>query len=179
MNMLSRRLTLSGVCHRIVTAHNAPLRGIARDSYPEVRTREDAVTVLKMLGLSRGKAKIGNDGTILVYKGDVDLAQLGLRELPLRFIEVTGRFECSWNRLRSLVGCPQKAGAVLAHENELESLVGGPEFVRGDYDVSSNKLKRLDSLPRRVLGKFIVSRNPGCPFKLPSQLPASTNFYGG
>jgi hypothetical protein len=179
MRDLQRALARAGIGYRVVLAHNAPLRGIARDHYPEVRTRADAVAVLKMLGLSRNKAQIDDDGTVTRYRGDVDLAQLGLTKIPLNFIEVTGTFSCSWNRLRSLEGCPKRAGSVIANENELESLRGGPEVVLREYDVSSNNLKSLDVLPTRVGEKLVVSRNPGCPFQRPHGLKESTLFYGG
>ena len=179
LNMLSRRLALSGVRHRIVTAHNAPTRPQARSHYPEVVDRASAVVVMEMLDLKPGKARIGKDGIVEMYRGDVDLAQLDLVRLPLRFREVTGEFSCGFNRLISLVGCPQKAGSVFANSNNLKSLVGGPETVLKTYDVSDNELETLDVLPVRIGEKFIASRNPGCPFQHPPTLRKSVNFYGG
>lgn len=50
---------------------------------------------------------INEDGTVDVY-GDVNLCNMRLNELPLRFGKVTGFFQCSKNRLVSLNGSPKQ-----------------------------------------------------------------------
>lgn len=177
--MLSRRLALSGVRHQIITAHSAPVRSIAKSQYPKVTDRASALVVMEMLELKAGRCRISKDGTVELYRGDVDLAQLDLVRLPLRFREVTGEFSCGWNRLISLEGCPEKAGSVIACNNKLKSLFGGPTTVVKTYDVSDNELETLDVLPHYVGEKFVASRNPGCPFQHPSTLRKSVLFYGG
>ena len=42
--------------------------------------------------------------------GDVDLSFLGLKKIPIIFGTVDGNFDCSNNKLVSLVGCPSVVG---------------------------------------------------------------------
>ena len=116
------------------------------------------------------------DGSIFI-EGDVKLWGLKLTKIPFNFSEVTGDFECEYNRLESLVGCPRTVGGdFLCHENKLTtlegaprtvggkfvctnmyltSLKGGPEIVGGDFFCRYDALKSLDGLPD-VRGKIIV-----------------------
>ena len=43
---------------------------------------------------------------------NVDLRNLNLKKIPLKFNRVSGVFDCSWNRLSSLKGCPKEVGGV-------------------------------------------------------------------
>ena len=73
-------------------------------------------------------------------KGDVDLSELGLEKLPVRFKEVEGDFDC--------------------HHNKLTSLEGAPKEVRGNFDCSYNELTSLEGAPK------VVGDNFWCEFKI-------------
>ena len=100
---------------------------------------------------------MGADG--IDYDGDVKWSGKGLVRLPIRFRNVTGRFECSGNKLTSLKGAPVRAdGGFFCGNNQLASLAGAPQHVRSFY-CENNKLTALDHVPDRVRGDFDCSGN--------------------
>ena len=72
--------------------------------------------------------------------GDVDLDDLKLKSLPLRFSRVGGDFNC--------------------HSNHLTTLRGSPREIGGDFHCTRNQLTTLDGGPREVGGEFYCSYNP-------------------
>ena len=54
---------------------------------------------------------INEDLSVDVNGGVVNLASMGLVEIPIRFGVVSGSFYCSNNQLVDLVGCPITIGA--------------------------------------------------------------------
>jgi hypothetical protein len=102
---------------------------------------------------------INDDGTIDV-DGYVDLIDEELFKLPLTFNKVTGYFDCSWNRLTSLKGCPKWVGTdFYCHDNKLTSLEYDPEYVGGSYKCSFNKLTTLEGCPEYIPGSFFCGHN--------------------
>ncbi len=91
-----------------------------------------------------------------VIKGDVDLSEKGLTELPdLSKVTVTGYFDCSHNALTSLQGAPKMVGGnFVCRINKLVTLQGAPEVVGGHFFCSPNPLKTLEGAPRQVGGDF-------------------------
>ena len=59
--------------------------------------------------------------------GDIELAAMGLTELPVKFKVVKGNFDCSHNYLTSLKGCPEGIEELYCHSNELTLLDGCPD----------------------------------------------------
>ena len=56
----------------------------------------------------------------MVFRGNLDLSDMGLTELPdLSAVTVTGHFICSSNQLTSLQGAPQKIGGDFICDDEL------------------------------------------------------------
>ena len=93
-------------------------------------------------------------------KGDVDLSNLHLKELPITFGKVGGGFDCSYNKLVSLKGCPSKVGRYFdCSSNKLVSLKGCPKEVRGFVECSWNELESLEGCPSKVDGDFDCSNN--------------------
>ena len=83
---------------------------------------------------------INDDGTIDV-NGGVNLYNKGLTELPLRFNKVTGSFNCDYNRLTSLKGCPRWIGGNFSCAgNKLTSLEFSPDYVGGFFWCDYNNL---------------------------------------
>ena len=101
----------------------------------------------------------------------VDLSDLDLKEIPITFGEVGGRFNCQNNRLVSLKGCPHKVGDFYCYNNSLVSLHGCPAEVGGDFSCYDNELTSLEGCPSEVSGDFDCSNNKltsleGCPRKV-------------
>ena len=66
--------------------------------------------------------------------GDVNLSEMDLTELPMKFGKVHGNFSCSNNKLTSLVGSPIEVnGGFYCYNNKLTSLIGCPKYVGGDF----------------------------------------------
>ena len=94
-------------------------------------------------------------------EGSVDLYNLKLSSLPLRFSRVGGGFFCQNNNLTTLEGGPREVGGhFVCFSNRLTTLEGGPREVGGYFDCSSNRLTTLDGGPREVGGEFYCSYNP-------------------
>ena len=88
-----------------------------------------------------------------IIKGDVDLQNLYLEELPafLRGVWVDGNFTCSHNKLRTLKNSPSKVtGNFLCSHNRLETLEGGPRVVGNSFFCCHNQLRTLEGAPRTV-----------------------------
>jgi hypothetical protein len=99
------------------------------------------------------------DGTVDV-EGNVDLANKGLRKLPLKFGRVTGSFWCYKNQLTSLEGCPREiGGSFLCYNNKLTSLEGCPTEIGGSFWCSSNQLTTLEGCPIEIGGDFVCWAN--------------------
>ncbi len=102
---------------------------------------------------------INDDGSIDVV-GNIDLSQMRLTELPLRFNKVTGYFLCIENRLTSLKGSPKWVGdSFHCGHNNLTSLEFGPVYVGGYFCCSDNDLTDLIDSPKQVGGYFSCVRN--------------------
>jgi len=81
---------------------------------------------------------LNSDGTYS-SKGSVDLSNLGLTILPVKFKEVKGTFNCSYNELTSLKGAPREVGRFFwCTHNKLTTLKGAPEHVGGSFWCSGN-----------------------------------------
>lgn len=79
------------------------------------------------LRIIKGTVQINDDLTVDV-DGDVNLQQLELKKLPLKFGKVSGNFNCSRNKLESLDGAPHEVGdGFYCSGNKLESLDGVPK----------------------------------------------------
>ena len=75
---------------------------------------------------------INSDGSIDV-DGDVNLIDMNLDKLPLRFNRIGGSFDCSVNHLTSLIGAPKEIGGSFdCRYNQLTTLEGAPREI-GDY----------------------------------------------
>ena len=95
------------------------------------------------------------DKEYINVKGDVDLSNLNLTKLPIRFGTVGGGFYCNNNKLTTLEGAPKKVGGdFYCNNNKLTTLKGAPEKVRGDFDCSNNKLTSLKGAPEVVVDDF-------------------------
>ena len=96
-----------------------------------------------------------------VIRGDVDLSNLHLTELPdLSDCVVSGWFSCNRNKLTSLVGSPVRVDETFScFCNNLTSLEGAPEEVSGNFRCDRNKLTSLAGAPKMVGGSFHCENN--------------------
>jgi hypothetical protein len=121
-------------------------------------TREGVIEVCER---HRIKNYTINDDLSIDVNGDVDLHNQGLGKcLPLRFNYVGGNFDCHFNELVSLKGCPQKVGGYFnCSNNNLVSLEGCPQTVNGHFHCFNNHLISLEGSPQTVGGSFNCSYN--------------------
>ena len=99
---------------------------------------------------------INSDGSIDV-NGDVDLSGFGLTQLPLRFNRVTGYFNCNYNKLTTLEGCPKWIGGWFScHDNQLTSLEFSPDYIGSSFDCQCNNLTN-NYCDSEIGGKFYTT----------------------
>ena len=92
-----------------------------------------------------------NEDLSIDVNGSVDLNKVGLKEIPVRFRNVSGYFICSQNKLTNLVGCPVSVGGdFYCSKNKLVSLVGCPIQVFNDFVCIMNRLDSLSSCPESL-----------------------------
>ena len=96
-------------------------------------------------------------------KGDLKLDEMGLTELPdiLKNVSVDGTFDCSRNKLTSLINAPKYVdGTFYCHYNNLTSLKGSKETVINEnFYCTDNKLTSLEGAPKTVNGHFFCYQN--------------------
>jgi hypothetical protein len=93
---------------------------------------------------------INPDGSIDVG-APVDLYELGLTKLPLKFNKVNGYFSCDGNELKTLEGSPVEVnGNFLCHNNKLTSFQFAPKIIRGDFICTDNNIKTFEYFPSFV-----------------------------
>jgi hypothetical protein len=113
--------------------------------YESFRTKQEIEDLCSKYGVTN--YQIRDDGSIDVV-GDVDLRyKLGdLKQLPLNFNKIIGDFNCCWNKLTTLEGCPKYAWWFDCSSNPLISLEHSPKKV-GDFVCrSSYYLTSLEGL---------------------------------
>jgi hypothetical protein len=129
-------------------------------------TREEVIQVCEKCEIENYTI---NDDLSIDVNGDVNLAYRRLEYFPLRFNYVGGYFQCSFNKLKSLEGCPQTVNeSFFCYCNELKSLEGCPQTVGCGFDCFNNNLVSLESCPQTVSGDFSCGNNnlkslKGCP----------------
>ena len=105
------------------------------------------------------------DGSYDVH-GDVDLSNMELQEIPLKFNIVYGFFLCRDNEdLTSLEGCPDTVHFDFITDNcNLSDLVGGPRVVLGSYSCDWNPLTSLKGIAKTIRRDFSATQlNGGIP----------------
>ena len=86
-------------------------------------------------------------------KGNLDLGEFGLTELPsiLKNVTVGRNFICSNNKLTSLNNSPKTVGGYFScSNNNLTSLVGAPTSVGGAFNCGNNSVQFTEAQVRAV-----------------------------
>ena len=91
---------------------------------------------------SKGSWNLNPKTGLVDVKGDFDCGRQGLDSFKgVRFGRISGKFDCSENRLTSLEGAPQSVGIHFdCSYNSLISLEGGPQSVGGDFYCHTNTI---------------------------------------
>lgn len=114
-------------------------------------------TLLKTLEIKN--YKINDDGSVDV-EGDVNLNDLNLQKIPIKFGVVKGYFNCSNNKLINLINSPESVSHdFICSSNSLTTLEGGPKNVDGSFMCSYNSLTTLEGGPKNVGRHFYCSYN--------------------
>ena len=101
-----------------------------------------------------------NDDDSIDVNDHVNLFNLVLTELPLKFNKVSGNFYCKGNKLTTLKGSPIEVGETFnCSYNELTSLKHSPIKVSGDFRCTDNNLTDLKGCPKFVRDDFFCSNN--------------------
>lgn len=99
-------------------------------------------------------------GFIVDVGGGVNLSNLNLSDIPVKFGKVKGFFDCSNNELTHLSFAPH---CVEHHfncgNNNLTTLMGGPQSVIGNYFCYRNNLTNLIGSPQATQGNFSCHTN--------------------
>ena len=104
-----------------------------------------------------------NCSNIFVHGNNInDINRYSLKDLKgVKFGNVSGDFNCQYNKLTSLEGAPQTVkGNFLCRENQLTTLVGAPKKVGGYFDCNHNQLTSLEGAPKKVGGYLGCYGNP-------------------
>lgn len=112
------------------------------------------------LGSNLSLYTINSDESVDV-NGNVYLYKKNLTKLPLKFGKVSGYFDCSYNQLTSLEGCPNYVGGTFrCSVNDLRSLEGCPNYVGGYFECITNDVTSFESCPISLGGHFDCYNNP-------------------
>ena len=91
----------------------------------------------------------------------VDLSNLVLTKLPLKFNKVNGDFSCGHNRLTSLEGSPIEINnSFWCNFNRLTSFEFAPKIIRGGFDCENNNIKTFEHFPSYIKYYFCCDDNP-------------------
>jgi hypothetical protein len=110
-----------------------------------------------------GKVNVDLITGMVDVDGSVELKSQ-LTKLPIRFGQVSGDFDCSLSKLKSLEGAPDSVGKnFYCRYNQLKSLEGAPDSVGEHFWCSNNKLASLNGAPTSVGGEFWVDYTESLP----------------
>ena len=126
--------------------------------YENYQTKAEVSKICERYGIRNWSI---NKDRLVDVAGYIDLSEMDLTELPLKFGIVTGDFDCYSNYLTTLEGAPQSVGGGFwCNDNELTTLEGAPRSVDGRFICHNNNLTTLEGAPYSVGGYFDCSDNP-------------------
>ena len=103
-----------------------------------------------------------NEDLTVDVNSRVDLSFKDLKDVPIKFNKIEGDFNCGWNNLTNLQGCPKVVnGYFYCNKNKLTNLLGCPEVIHGEFNCSENKLSNFEYFPKEINGNsiFLHSNN--------------------
>ena len=144
-----------------------------------LQTKEEIENWLNKNGIYRGYS-INKDLTVSVKSG-VGLTSKKLTKIPVKFKTVSGIFDCRFNQLTSLKGCPDKVSSdFLCDHNNLLSLEYCPKEIGGSFYCENNELVSLEGCPKKINGDFKCHLNEletliGCPEEVSETFDCGNN----
>lgn len=82
-------------------------------------------------------------------------------KLPLKFNYVSGDFNCSYNKLSTLEGCPNRVdGNFECSDNNLDSLEFCPEYIGKYFLFENNNISSVEFFPKYVGDLFYYRGTP-------------------
>lgn len=120
---------------------------VTKAAHPQFLAEREAVqSWLEEMGIKN--YTIDEDLTVHV-DGDVNLASKGLKVLPVQFGKVTGKFNCSGNRLRQLLGSPRIVKDFDCSNNNLFNLLFAPKEAEV-LNCSCNRIVSFEGAPLKL-----------------------------
>lgn len=123
---------------------------------------------------------INSDGTIDANQS-VTFSNLNIVKMPFKFGKINGNFDCSYNRIKSLEGCPKEVtGNFYCNGNQLASLKYCPIKIGKNFSCAKNSLETLEFGPEEVGGNFDCRQNQlislkHCPVEIGGNLECVLN----
>ena len=117
----------------------------------------DIYNICKQYGIKN--YTLNKDESINV-NGNVNINNKHINKLLLHFNKINGNFDCSYNNLTSLEGCPKIVeGSFSCGGNKLASLEDGPKIVSKHFVCHGNKLTSLEGCPEKINENFYCNNN--------------------
>lgn len=122
-------------------------------------------------GLLKDQFRIFDDMSVDAM-GPVNMSYKGLKRIPVKFNRCTSDFNCSYNKLISLVNTPRTVhGKFDCSYNKLPTLLGGPRLVSKLYNCSHNSLVSLEGAP-------LTSKDFNCSHNLLNNMDKAPKING-
>jgi hypothetical protein len=100
---------------------------------------------------------VNSDTGLIDVDGDVGMSDMNLTEISVKFGNVTGYFNCGFNKLTSLVGAPQSVGGCFdCSYNKLTNFLNGLKSVGDDLICYNSQLVSLEGFPVSLGGFFHI-----------------------
>lgn len=90
-----------------------------------------------------------SDDLVVDVKGDVDISGKGLTALPIQFRKVEGKFDCSNNKLKQLIGAPKSVVEFDCSDNDLFNLLFSPKEAEV-FKCSNNRILSFEGIPAKL-----------------------------
>ena len=120
-------------------------------------TKEEIHRICKEYGIKN--YTINPDGSIDV-DGNVELGVYKLDKIPLKFNNVSGYFNISYNNITSLEGCPKYIGETFyCNYNKLTSLEYFPNKIKHEILLKGNPLESLEGFNNNYDMLFCDNKN--------------------
>lgn len=102
-----------------------------------------------------------NDDLTVDVNSFVDISHKDLNIIPVQFNNVSGAFNCAYNNLTSLKGCPKTCLRFHCNDNKLKTLEYIPDEIITTLSIYSNNFTDITDLkPTYIINKNLHYQNP-------------------